>query len=322
MSRRWLLPLTPLYRLGLAVRALRLRTGLEKVERLQKPVVSIGNLSVGGAGKTPLAIALARALTARGLAVDALSRGYGRDSSHASKVDIEGPAPRFGDEPLVIAREAGVPVYVARRRFEAGKLAEAESATEVHLLDDGFQHRKLARTVEIVLVERRDWRDRLLPAGNLREPLNALHRADVLAIPATEPEFERELRAWGWQGPIWRLRRTMEVPAVAGPVLAFCGLARPAQFFSGLEQAGVKLAARRTFRDHYAYSENDLRALVESGEKAGVSAYLTTAKDAARLGELTAIFPAQRPLLTVGLRTEIEDEPAALAWLLDRLRRG
>jgi tetraacyldisaccharide 4'-kinase len=319
MNRPWLLPLMPLYRLAIEARAFALRAGLEKVERLERPVVSIGNLSVGGAGKTPLAIALARALAAQGLAVDVLSRGYGRNSALAEKVDPEGPAQRFGDEPLVIAREAGVPVYVARRRFEAGQLAEAGAHPDVHLLDDGFQHRQLARRVEIVLVERRDWRDRLLPAGNLREPLTALRRADVLAIPATEPDFERDLRAWGWQGPIWRLRRTMEVPALAGPALAFCGLARPGQFFFGLEQAGVKLAARRTFRDHYAYTEADLRALVEDGERAGASAFLTTAKDAARLGRLAALFPAQRPLLTVGLRTEIEDEPAALAWLLSSL---
>lgn len=126
--RKLLLPLVPLYRLALAARELRMGTRLEPVRRLRFPVVSIGNLSTGGAGKTPLAIALARALQQRGLAVDVLSRGYRRRGQSAARVDPNGSADDFGDEPLLIAQAASVPVYVAARRYEAGLLAESASS--------------------------------------------------------------------------------------------------------------------------------------------------------------------------------------------------
>ena len=145
-ARRLLLPLVPLYRLGLALREFKLRAGLEPVRRLRFPVVSIGNLSTGGSGKTPLTIALAQLLKGKGFHVDVLSRGYGRKSKAAIRVDPKGSAEEFGDEPLLIAREAGVPVYVAPRRYDAGLLAEADAVEGgeqghppvVHLLDDGL----------------------------------------------------------------------------------------------------------------------------------------------------------------------------------------
>jgi tetraacyldisaccharide 4'-kinase len=186
-ARRLLSPLIPLYHLALAFRGFRIRSGLEPVRRLRFPVVSIGNLSTGGSGKTPLTIALAKALSRRGLRVDVLSRGYGRQSQLAARVSPDGTAEEFGDEPLLIAREAGVPVYVAPQRYSAGLLAEADAQQSdgenhqpiVHLLDDGFQHRQLYRDVDILLLNRQDWRDWLLPAGNLREPLGAVRRASV-----------------------------------------------------------------------------------------------------------------------------------------------
>ncbi|MDR3737753.1 MAG: tetraacyldisaccharide 4'-kinase, partial [Terracidiphilus sp.] len=125
MTRPLLFPLVPLYRFALALRELRLGTSLEPVRRLRFPVVSIGSLSAGGSGKTPLTIALAQTLTRRGLRVDVLSRGYGRQSKAAARVDHNGTAAEFGDEPLLIARAAGVPVYVAAQRYQAGLLAEA-----------------------------------------------------------------------------------------------------------------------------------------------------------------------------------------------------
>ena len=121
--RKLLAPLVPAYRLALLLRELRLGTRLEPVRRLRFPVVSIGNLSTGGSGKTPLTIALARAFAGRGFRVDVLTRGYGRQSRLAARVDPEGTAAEFGDEPLLIARQAGVPVYVAPQRYDAGLLA-------------------------------------------------------------------------------------------------------------------------------------------------------------------------------------------------------
>ncbi len=326
MKRPWLAPLTPLYAAGIALRSLRLASGLEPVRRLRWPVVSVGNLSTGGAGKTPLTIALAKLLTGKGFHVDVLSRGYGRKSRLAARVRLDGGAEEFGDEPLLIAREAGLPVYVAPQRYEAGLLAEAaEAETEdcaVHLLDDGFQHRQLARAVDILLLNQTDWRDSLLPAGNLREPLKAARRATVLAIPVEEPDLEAELRAWGWQGPVWRLHRRMEVPAVDGPVAAFCGIARPDQFFAGLSAAGLHVALRVAFADHHRYTDADVERLLSSARKAGAKALITTEKDQVRLGSLAAGFPDDLPLKTARLRIEIEDEPAAIGWLAERIARG
>ena len=286
-ARRLLVPLIPVYRIALVAREWRLRHGWEAVRRLQHPVISVGNLSAGGAGKTPFVIALARALGQRGWAVDVLSRGYGRKEDGAARVDPGGSAEVFGDEPVLIAREAGAPVYVARERYQAGMLAERAAdarSCRVHILDDGFQHRQLDRDANILLLNREDWDDRLLPAGNLREPRSAAKRADVIAIPDAEAGLEEELRRWGWKGPLWRVRRRMDVPQVAGPVVAFCGIARPEQFFAGLEAAGLQLAGRIAFRDHHRYSDADMERLYRAARAPGAGALVTTLKDRVRLG--------------------------------------
>jgi len=328
-ARPLLWPLVPVYRLGLALRELQLRTGLKPIRRLRWPVVSIGNLSTGGAGKTPLTIALAKALTARGLHVDVLSRGYGRHGRAPARVYPTGSAGEFGDEPLVIAQEAQVPVYVAAERYEAGLMAEADAtkgptpdtATQghVHLLDDGFQHRRLARDADLLLLSRRDLTDHLLPAGNLREPLHAAKRAQVIAIPADEADVEAEIKARGWKAEVWRLRRHMEIQPTSnflgGTVAAFCGIARPNQFFEGLERAGVKISARTAFADHHRYTERDLARLASAARDAGATVLLTTEKDRIRLSALAASLPIQ----AVPLRLEIEDEAAAIDWLMQRI---
>ncbi len=327
VRRRWLLPMTPFYRLALAFRELRLRSGWEPVRHLRFPVISIGNLSTGGTGKTPFAVALARALPGQGYAVDVLSRGYGRHTGEPARVHPDGTAGEFGDEPLLIAREAHVPVYVASQRYQAGLLAEADArqgaATDlqphIHILDDAFQHRQLHRDVDILLLNRENWHDRLLPAGNLREALHAARKASVLAIPADDPDLESELRAWGWQGPIWRLHRLMDVPTIEGPVVAFCGIARPRQFFAGLEAAGLCLAARIAFRDHHRYAARDLVRLQDAARATGAAALITTEKDQVRLGRLAASLSPELSLLTARLRIEIQDESAALDWLIARM---
>jgi len=328
-ARPLLWPLVPAYRLGLALRELQFRSGLKPIRRLHWPVVSIGNLSTGGAGKTPLTIALTKALTARGLHVDVLSRGYGRGSALPALVDPGGTAQDFGDEPLLIAREAGVPVYVAGGRYDAGLLAEATSEApqndeasrrpKAHILDDGFQHRQLARDVDILLLSRRDLSDHLLPAGNLREALHAAERAHVIAIPADEADVEAEIKAHGWKAQLWRIRRRMEIPQLDGPAAAFCGIARPDQFFEGLERGGVKIAARAVFPDHYSYTAHDLERLASEARAAGATVLLTTEKDRIRLGALAQTMPASLSLQTVSLRIELEDEEAAVDWLIVRI---
>jgi tetraacyldisaccharide 4'-kinase len=284
-------------------------------------VVSIGNLSTGGAGKTPLTIALAQALTRRGIHVDVLSRGYGRSGSAAVRVNPDGTAEEFGDEPLEIARASGVPVYVAAQRYEAGLLAERdaeEDSSRIHLLDDGFQHRQLHRDIDILLLNADDLEDRLLPAGNLREPLRALRRASCIAVAAEDRELEAEWKTRGWQGPVWRLHRKMNVPQIEGPVIAFCGIARPEQFFQGLERAGLPLAGRITFRDHHGYTQADMRRLQAAARDSNATALITTQKDRVRLGKLAEAFSGSLSLKTAALRVEIENEDAVIEWLLRR----
>jgi tetraacyldisaccharide 4'-kinase len=321
-ARPLLWPLVPAYRLALALREAQLRTGLKPVRRLRWPVVSVGNLSAGGSGKTPLAIVLAKALSARGVLVDVLSHGYGRRRRSALPllVDSCGTSEQFGDEPLEIAREAGVPVYVGAERYEAGLLAEHSvlSGFGLHLLDDGFQHRQLARNVDILLLSRRDLADHLLPAGNLREASLAAERADVFAIPEDEPEVAEWVKSQGWEKTVWQLRRRMEVPQIDGPVVTFCGIARPEQFFEGLEQAGLRVAARFAFPDHHRYAAEDLERMTAAAKKAGAAVLVTTAKDRARLEGMAESFPASISLQTVPLRVEIEDE--AIDWLVGRVR--
>jgi tetraacyldisaccharide 4'-kinase len=330
MKRPWLVPLIPVYAAGLALRSAGLLLGVQPIRRLRWPVISVGNLSVGGTGKTPFTIALARLLMREGIHVDVLSRGYGRRSTAVERVDVDGGPERFGDEPLLIARETHAPVYVGPKRWQAGRLAEKEAGAVggVHLLDDGFQHRQLARTVDIVIVNSEDLGDVLLPAGNLRERVDALRRARVLAVPAEDDAAVGELKKLGFESrserPIWRFRREMVVPEMPGtlakrPVVAFCGIARPDQFFSGLARKGLDVAASRAFPDHHRFTRGDVEMLRGLGASTGSGALLTTAKDLFRLEGLGMELDAALPIFAVDLRVSFEDEAGVMAWLMGAL---
>jgi tetraacyldisaccharide 4'-kinase len=156
-----------------------------------------------------------------------------------------------------------------------------------------------------------------------------LQRANVLAIPADEPEVEQYLREIvpidrnsetpRWLGPVWRLRRTMRIPSVNGPIAAFCGIAHPEQFFAGLEAAGLKLALREVFPDHHRYTAHDLDCLIAAAREACATALLTTEKDMVRLAAVSSALPESLPLSAVRLRVEIEDQAAIIDWLANRL---
>jgi tetraacyldisaccharide 4'-kinase len=306
------------------VRARNARFDRMAAQRLRWPVVSIGNLSVGGAGKTPLVICLARLLERNGFRPDVLSRGYGRPNKGIHRVDSAGDAERFGDEPLLIARAAGVPVYVGASRYEAGLLAEAEIGGEgrhVHLLDDGFQHRQLARNLDIVVIHRSDLRERLLPAGRLREPLTSLARAGVIVLRQEDAELESTLRAYvGKECRFWRMKRSLSLSSPARRALAFCAIARPAEFFAALAAAGVEVAERMTFRDHHRYTAADIDRLAELGRRYGCDAFVTTAKDEVKLDaamrlRLETVAPLRIALLVI----EMEDEDAVCSELSARI---
>jgi tetraacyldisaccharide 4'-kinase len=329
--RKLLLPLVPIYQLGSWLRAKQFSRGRGSSLRLRFPVISIGNLSTGGAGKTPLTIALAKALTRCGFQVDVLSRGYGRRSPIPARVRPNGSADDFGDEPILIAQQAGVPVFVGARRYDAGLLSESDHGVEtgalaqapkprIHLLDDGFQHRQLHRDVDILLLDRQDWEGGLLPAGNLREPVKAALRATVIAIPGEDEDLAEELSRWGWHGPVWRLLRKMKSPVVNGPVAAFCGIARPDQFFAGLESCGLQLAARMAFADHHRYTAKDIERLSRAAAASSATALVTTEKDMIRIGLLAATVPASLPLKTASLRVVIDAENQAIQTLVGLVR--
>ena len=204
---------------------------------------------MGGSGKTPFVIALGELLKARGIRFDVLSRGYGRKTRGVLVVDPDGNAADFGDEPLLIARRLGVPVIVGESRYEAGRVAERKFQPQLHILDDGFQHRSLARDFDIVLMTERDFEDRLLPSGRLREPLSSLHAQTRSCCPQAVTLDHPALR----QKPIWRIERELVLPNLPSAPIVFCGIARPEQFFAQVRAAGITPAAEIEFRDHHAY---------------------------------------------------------------------
>ena len=228
---------------------------------------------------------LAQMLQEHGVRCDVLSRGYGRTSAAVERVDPGGDARRFGDEPMELAR-AGLEVWVGADRYRAGLAAEAaaeqpDGSMRVHLLDDGFQHRRLGRRLDVVLLTAEDVRDSLLPTGNLREPLRALARADVVVVR----EEEAQALAPHTQGrEVWVVRRTVVLPdSTPRRPIVFCGLARPEGFFAGLAAAGCQEAGRIAFPDHHPYRWKDIERLAAAAQQNGADGFLTTAKDAVKL---------------------------------------
>ncbi len=291
--------------------------GALPARRLDRPVVSVGNLSVGGSGKTPFVIMMGELLQARGIAFDVLSRGYGRSSRGVALVDPGGLPADFGDEPLLIARRLKAPVIVGEDRYAAGREAERQFPSRLHLLDDGFQHRALARDFDIVLVTPDDAIDRLLPTGRLREPLSSLRRADAVVLTLGAPEESFPIA--GKQ--VWRLRRGITTDGVPPHPVAFCGIARPKAFFLQLRLSGIKLAAEVVFRDHHAYDERDIRDLMRVRDENRAEGYVTTEKDAVNLG---GYFSALQPLGVVRVRMELVAAEQALDSMLQVIaeRRG
>lgn len=302
-------PLAAIYGAGVSLRNRLYEQGALKQKKLAGPVVSIGNLSVGGSGKTPFVLLLGELLKARGVKFDVLSRGYGRQSRGVMSVDPGGSAGDFGDEPLLIARRLGVPVIVGGDRHQAGVLAEDKFGAQMHLLDDGFQHRALARDFDIVLVTPEDARDRLLPAGRLREPLSSLARADavVLTNGALLESFPVKEKL------VWRVRRGIAPKNVPSRSVVFCGIARPKNFVLQLRTAGIEPAAEAFYHDHHPYSERDVRDLLALREKSQADGFVTTEKDAINLGGLLS---ALHPLAVIPVKMELVDAANAVDTML------
>jgi tetraacyldisaccharide 4'-kinase len=286
-----------------------------KIHKLSKPVVSVGNISVGGSGKTPFVMAVGELLKERGITFDILSRGYGRGSKAVLVVDPEGTALDFGDEPLLMARKLHVPVVIGADRYQAGLLAEKKFSSQLHLLDDGFQHRRLHRDCDIVMLPEADLQDTLLPVGRLREPQASLHRADVLVV---DPGVDIPERFTGKQ--IWNVSRRLDLPATSGRALAFCGIARPDQFFAQLRSQPVELVETHAFADHHRYSSSDIRLLLGKKKQSQAEYFITTEKDEVNLR--ACALAEQLGLLQIArLKTTLENPDKAMLWLISTLER-
>jgi tetraacyldisaccharide 4'-kinase len=332
--RPLLLPLVPLYGLGLAIKKKLFKKGWLKQRRLQSPVISVGSVSAGGAGKTPVVLMLATMLRHRGYAVRILTRGYKRASQGVGRVEPFDDAGWHGDEPVLLAQRSGVPVFVGADRYLAGVMAEQNEPSEklvVHLLDDGFQHRQLARDFEIVLLTKEDVEDWLLPAGNLRDPLSALADADAVVVREEEADSLREViaRLEGLRSKpaIWVIRRSLslgEGGEVALPTMpfAFCGIARPKSFTKMLAARGYEPMDVMIFPDHHAYSEDDISRLMDQARLCSANGFVTTEKDAVKLTPiLRDHLETLGPVVVARLCVELLHEQDALSQLVGMVGR-
>jgi tetraacyldisaccharide 4'-kinase len=309
--------------------------GWLKQNRLVNPVISVGSVSAGGAGKTPMVLLLARILRHRGYAVKILTRGYKRGSGGTSRVEPFDDAAWQGDEPVLLAQRSGVPVFVGADRYEAGVMAEQGEPSEklaVHLLDDGFQHRQLARDVDIVLLTQADVEDTLLPAGNLREPLSAIAEADVVVLREEEATSLRSVVA-GLSGDkrvpsIWVIRRNLSLGEGGGVAplptkpLAFCGIARPGSFTKMLAAQGYEPTDTMIFPDHHAYDDGDVQRLIARARQVEANGFVTTEKDAVKLTPiLHDHLETIGPIVVARLRVELLDEQESLSQLVKMVGR-
>lgn len=295
--------------------------GLRRAARAGVPVISIGNLAVGGAGKTPAAMAVAARLQARGRKVAVLSRGYGATRSDARVVsdgnEVLLSAAEGGDEAVLIARRLpGVAVLCGPRRAVLARLARGSLGADALLLDDGFQHRALARDLDVVVLDAGNpfGNGHLLPRGPNREPRSALDRAGLIWLSRTEgagPEQLEALRALAREAtghepvesrhaPVdvldGRLRTSVGLDALRGRrVRLLSGIARPLAFRRTAEALGAEVVAEHRFADHHRFRPGELRRVLGSGGAAS-DWILTTEKDAVRLGADEAAHPAVRVL--------------------------
>ena len=283
-----------------------------------------------------MVLLLTRLLIKRGYAVRILTRGYGRLSEGVERVDPEGEATWFGDEPMLLAQRTGAPVFVGADRYEAGMLAAKEIPGEkmaVYVLDDGFQHWKLGRDVDMALLTAEDLEDSLLPAGNLRESLAALKDADVIVLReeelgATEGMVARLKK--GARAPlVWVIRRRLsfvfredgyssELPV--RPVV-FCGVARPTGFLAMLKARGVVAAETVLSEDHHVYDDGDVERLIAAAKTSGADGFVTTEKDAVKLTTVMRIrLETAGPVVVARLELELVDEKAAMDGMIGRVR--
>ncbi len=305
---------------------------------LATPVVSVGGISMGGVGKTPFVLMLAARLRARGLQPAILTRGY-RRRSLAKTILVEAaasaPAAMTGDEAQIFVRSSISHVGIAADRFAAGRAIEEKLHADVFLLDDGFQHRRLARNLDIVLIDALDpfAGGAVFPRGRLREPPHALSRADIVVLTRAQPGrqyrgIRERLHQLNAAAPLFLARvepkrwidafTGQETAQPAGPVGAFCGLGNPHSYWETLRTLGIAPAFTWAFGDHHVYKPRELRRLASQARGAGATALVTTQKDIMNLPGGFASLLAPVPLYWLEIETTVDNE----RLLLDAVERA
>jgi tetraacyldisaccharide 4'-kinase len=342
---RWLLwPLEQIYALFIQVRAAAYGRGWLRSQRLPARVISVGNLTVGGTGKTPLVMRLAAWLRQHGLHVAVLTRGYGRRERIPLVINGQGEVAKYtpelmGDEPILLARRLpDVTIGIGADRLAVARQIiqmEAPHPPDVFLLDDGFQHLRLARDLNLVLLDAANPAavGALLPAGPLREPLSALARADLVVLTRSkglrETKLLNALRRHNPRAPVFRASTKLLGVFDAAThrpanlfvlkqqrVLGFCGIGNPDAFWDDLRRWGFELVGTRAFPDHHRYTVDDFRAIIRRADGVRAGALLTTEKD---LVNLTVVPPSLPPCLYCRIDLELEDEAGFFAAVAERL---
>jgi tetraacyldisaccharide 4'-kinase len=305
----------------------------DRRQQLERPVVSVGNLRVGGTGKTPIVEHIARLFLEAGHRPAVLTRGYGRRSAPpgvtvvADSARVLAGLDTAGDEPLMLARRVpGIVIAVGSDRYLSGCLAERKLGATVHILDDGFQHVQLARDVDLLLTGEDDLNDRPLPAGRLRETLAAAACAHAAIVDAGDLDGAKRVSgALGITTAFVVARRLGEASMLGGGgeavprdarVFAVAGIARPERFFADLAFAGWQVAGTMGFRDHHPFTQKDVERIRAAAASASADVVLTTGKDAVRF-ESCPVHGVS--IAVVPLHVEVQPADAFRSWLLARV---
>lgn len=343
-----LAPLGSLYGVAMKARRALYRNGVFRVHKLDVPVISVGNLTTGGTGKTPLVEWLANELARKGRRVCILTRGYGRETSGtrvivSNGVDVLSDALRAGDEPFLLAERlrSRAAVISDADRVSAARWSVENLKSDVFVLDDGFQHQRIARNLNIATIDATNpWGNRkLLPAGILREPPTEVARADCIVMTRADDstqteQLQREIDKLRTGCPVFRSRMSIKglrpvqnksnsnQPLIAAEeissssVAAFCGVGNPESFFSLLSHGGYQLCHTEAFRDHHIYTQNDINRVVRESITRGAQVLLTTAKDEVKLRSLSF----ELPCYAVDIAIEINEKEKLIALIEDAIQ--
>ena len=336
-----LTPLSVVYGLGVRIRNGLYRRGILNAHDVGAPVISVGNLTTGGTGKTPLVELLAAQMAAHGRRVCVLTRGYGRNSAGRLVVSdndsVLSNVSEAGDEPFLLAENlrGRAAVICDKNRVAAAQWAIENLRSEIFILDDAFQHQQIRRSVNILIIDATNpfGSMRLFPAGILREPITEAKRADCFVITrASESEEPDQLRAYikrfAGAAPIFTSNIELaEVRSLDGPrsvedltdrkVVAFCGIGNPNSFFALLRREGFDVSLTREFRDHHSYTQTDVDRIVREASARGAQALVTTTKDAVKLKQLKFEIPCY----AVNTSMRIEEAEEFLRFVNQSIQR-